>query len=110
MRTAYTLILSLLMMSCFQEDLDPSDYEFRGSWDSPKYAIQIFMNGSATLDIRNRGRLEGFVKIKNNKMIFTSENESDEIGYKRLDIDQRPTTDADGVTYMVLEGHTLIKQ
>ena len=110
MKTVYTLILCLLMTSCFQEDLDPSDYEFRGSWDSPKYAIQIFMNGSATLDIRNRGRLEGFVKIKNDKMIFTSENEGDEIGYKRLDIDQRPTTDSSGVTYMVLEGHRLIKQ
>jgi hypothetical protein len=109
MKPPYSLILCLVMTSCFQEDLDPSDYEFRGSWDSSKYAIQIFTNGSATLDIRNRGRLEGFVKIKDEKMVFTSENEDDEIGYKRLDIDQRPTTDANGVTYMILEGHTLIK-
>jgi hypothetical protein len=110
MKTLYTAVLCLAMTSCIQEDLDPSDYEFRGSWDSPKYAIQIFMNGSATLDIRRRGRLEGFVKIKGEKMIFTSENEHDEIGYKRLDIDQRPATDANGVTYMVLEGETLVKQ
>jgi hypothetical protein len=110
MKTLYTAVLCLALTSCIQEELDPSDYEFRGSWDSSKYAIQIFMNGSATLDIRNRGRLEGFVKIKGEKMVFTSENENDAIGYKRLDIDQRPTTDANGVTYMVLEGHTLVKQ
>ena len=110
MKTRYALIIVCLLSSCLQEELDPENYEFRGSWDSPKYAIQIFMNGSATLDIRRRGRLEGFVKIKGEKMIFTSENEHDEIGYKRLDIDQRPTTDANGVTYMVIEGHTLIKQ
>ena len=110
MKTLYTVGLCLLMTACWQEELDPSDYEFRGSWDSSKYAIQIFMNGSATLDIRNRGRLEGFVKIKGDKMIFTSENEHDAIGYKRLDIDQRPTTDASGLTYMVLEGHKLTKQ
>lgn len=108
MKTFYTVLICFVLLSC-QEDLDPSDYEFRGSWDSPKYAIQIFMNGSATLDIRNRGTLRGFVKIRNEKMIFTSENEHDEIAYKRLDIDQRPTIDANGVTYMILEGHRLEK-
>lgn len=109
MKTILTIALCLVLISC-QEELEPSDYEFRGSWDSPKYAIEIFMNGSATLDIRNRGSLRGFVKIRNEKMIFTSQNEDDEIGYKRLDIDQRPTTDANGVTYMILEGHRLEKQ
>ncbi len=108
MKTFYTVLICFVLLSC-QEDLDPSDYEFRGSWDSPKYAIQIFMNGSATLDIRNRGTLRGFVKIRNEKMIFTSEHEDDAIGYKRLDIDQRPTTDTNGVTYMILEGHRLEK-
>jgi len=98
------------MISCLQEDLEPSDYDFRGSWDSRKYAIQIFMNGSATLDIRNRGTLRGRVKIKSDKMIFTSEDENDEIGYKRLDIDQRPTADSTGVMYMILEGQRLVKQ
>jgi hypothetical protein len=110
MKAIYSVSICLLLCSCIQEDLDPSDYEFRGSWDSPKYAIQIFMNGSATLDIRRRGKLDGFVKIKDEKMIFNSENEHDEIGYKRLDIDQRPSTDANGDTFMILEGETLYKQ
>jgi hypothetical protein len=110
MKLNYTLFSCLFMISCFQEELDPSDYEFRGSWDSRKYAIQIFTNGSATLDIRNRGNLEGHVKIKGGKMIFTSEDENDEIGYKRFDIDQRPTTDSTGIIYMILDGHRLEKQ
>jgi hypothetical protein len=107
MKACYTFVLSFLMLSCLQEELEPADYEFRGTWDSNKYAIQIFQNGSATLDIRNRGSLRGHVKIKGNQMVFTSENEDDEIGYKRLRIDQRPTLDNNGITYMILEGHRL---
>ena len=98
------------MTSCIlQEDLDPADYEFRGSWDSPKYAMQIFMNGSATLSIRNRGNLNGYVKITDDNITFYSEDEDDEIGYKRFRIHQRPTIDSDGYTYMVLDGHRLEK-
>jgi hypothetical protein len=108
MKACYTLLtLCVLCVSCFQEELEPADYEFRGNWDSERYAIQIFMNGSAMLDIRNRGRLEGYVKIKGDRMIFQSQNEDDEIGYKSFDIDQRPSTDANGVTFMILDGHRL---
>lgn len=109
MKTFCLLLICLTFGSCLQEDLDPSDHEFRGNWDSSKYAIQIFSNGSATLDIRRRGRLEGHVKIKDDVMVFTSENEDDEIGYKRLHIDQRPAVDSNGVTYMIIEGHRLEK-
>jgi hypothetical protein len=109
MKSLYTISICLLLSSCLQEDLEPSEYAFRGSWDSPRYAIRIFMNGSATLDIRGRGSLEGFVKIKGERMLFYSENENDEIAYKRLDIDQRPTTDSNGITFMVLEGETLYR-
>jgi hypothetical protein len=112
MKSRYTfLLLIVLLTSCFfQESLSPSDYEFRGSWDSRKYAIQIFANGSGSLDVRNRGRCEGNVRIDGDRMIFISENEDDEIGYKRLHIDQRPTTDSLGNTFMVLNGYTLVKQ
>lgn len=109
MKTQYLMLVALLLTSCLQEELAPENYDFRGSWDSRKYAIQIFSNGSGVLDIRNRGRCEGHVKINGDKMIFTSENEGDEVGYKRFDIDQRPTTDSLGVTYMVLDGHRLEK-
>lgn len=103
------IIFLFATTSCIQEELDPSDYDFRGSWDSSKYAIQIFMNGAATLDIRNRGSLEGFVKINGDKMVFYSENETDEISYKKFNIDRRPTTDRNGTIYMVLDGHRLEK-
>lgn len=112
MKTRYLLMgLTFSLTSCmFQEELDPEDYDFRGSWDSRKYAIQIFRNGAGVCDIKNRGRCEGNVKVKGNKLIFMSENEDDQIAYKRFDIDLRPTTDSNGNTYMVLDGHRLDKQ
>lgn len=109
MKTRYAFIILLVFASCLQEELDPENYEFRGSWDSRKYAIQIFSNGSGVCDIKNRGRCEGNVWIKGNKMTFISENENDDVGYKRFHIDQRPTTDSLGVTYIVLDGHKLVR-
>jgi hypothetical protein len=110
MKTSYALIVFCSLTSCFQEELSPENYDFRGSWDSSKYAIQIFSNGAGFCDIRNRGRCEGNVRIKGDKMIFISENEGDAIGRKKFHIDQRPTTDSLGVTYMILDGYRLIKQ
>lgn len=110
MKAWYLLGLLLICNGCLQEELSPENYDFRGSWDSRKYAIQIFSNGSGTLDIRNRGRCEGNVWIKGDKMTFMSENDDDEIGYKRLHINERPTTDSTGVMYMVIDGYRLEKQ
>lgn len=110
MKPVYSFIIFCTLTSCLQEELSPENYDFRGSWDSRRYAIQIYSNGAGVLDIRNRGRCEGNVKIKGSKMIFTSENEDDEIGYKRLDINRRPTTDSTGVTYMIVEGERLVRQ
>lgn len=109
MKTSYAFIIICTLSSCLQEELSPEDYDFRGSWDSRKYAIRIFSNGSGSLDIRNIGRCEGNVWVKGDKLVFTSENEGDEIGHKRFNIDQRPTTDSLGVTYMILDGHRLEK-
>lgn len=110
MKARYAIILSFCVLSsCLQEELSPENYEFRGSWDSKRYAIQIFSNGAGVLDIRNRGRCEGNVWIKGSKMTFMSENDDDEIGYKKFHIDQRPTTDSRGVTYMILDGQRLEK-
>lgn len=111
MKTRYILaIVSLTLTGCLQEELAPENYEFRGSWDSPKYAMQIYSNGSGFVDIKNRGRCEGNVWIRGDRMIFMSENDDDEVGSKRFHIDQRPTTDSLGVTYMVLDGHRLVRQ
>jgi hypothetical protein len=110
MKTRYALIALCLLTSCLQEELAPENYDFRGSWDSPKYAMQIFSNGSGFLDIRNRGRCEGNVRIRGEKMIFMSENENDGVGYKKFHIDQRPSADSLGVTTMVLDGHRLVRQ
>ena len=109
MKTTYSLIIVCALTSCFQEELAPENHDFRGSWDSQRYAIQIFSNGSGFCDIKNRGRCEGNVWIKGDKMTFLSENEHDAIGYKRFHIDQRPTVDSQGITYMILDGHRLEK-
>ncbi|MEO5600529.1 MAG: hypothetical protein ABIR06_06355 [Cyclobacteriaceae bacterium] len=109
MKTCYTVILLCLLASCLQEELGPDNYDFRGSWDSRKYAMQIFSNGSGVLDIKNRGRCEGNVWVNGDKLVFMSKDDDDEVGYKRFDIDQRPTTDSLGVTYMILDGYRLVK-
>jgi hypothetical protein len=103
-------MLACALWSCLQEELSPENYDFRGSWDSEKYAMQIFTNGSGFLDIKRRGRCEGKVWVRGDKLVFQSESEDDEVGSKRFHIDQRPTTDTLGVTYMVLDGHRLVKQ
>jgi hypothetical protein len=111
MKTRYTLLMIAFLSSCmFQEELDPDDQEFRGSWDSSKYAIQIFMNGHGTCDIKYLGQCNGNVKVKGSKLVFTSTRDNDQVGYKKFHIDQRPTTDSLGVTYMILDGHKLSKQ
>lgn len=108
MKTSYTLLVIVITLSsCWQESLDPSDLDFRGSWDSNKYAMQIHKNGYGVLDIKNRGRCEGNVRVDGSRLIFTSETETDAVGYKRFHIDQRPTTDSLGVSYMILDGHRL---
>ena len=110
MKTRYAPILLVILGSCLQEELAPENYPFRGSWDSEKYALQIFSNGSGFCDIKNRGRCEGNVWVKGDKLVFMSENDDDEIGYKRFNIDQRPTTDEFGETYMILDGYRLVRQ
>ena len=109
MKSAYVLIIVCLLTSCLQEELSPENYDFRGSWDSDKYAIQIYSNGSGFCDIKRRGRCEGKVWVKGDKLVFMSENDDDEVGYKRFHIDRRPTTDSNGETYMILDGHRLVK-
>lgn len=109
MKTPCVLIIFCALTSCIQEELAPENHDFRGSWDSPRYAIQIFSNGSGFCDIKNRGRCEGNVWINGDKMTFMSENEGDAIGYKRFHIDKRPTVDSQGVIYMILDGHRLEK-
>lgn len=110
MKTYSLVIIFCSLSSCLQEELAPENYDFRGSWDSRKYAIQIFANGAGMCDIKNRGRCVGNVRIRGDKMIFMSENENDGVAYKKFHIDQRPVTDTLGVTYMILDGHRLVKQ
>ncbi len=101
--------LALSLTSC-QEALSPEDEIFRGIWDNDRYTLEIFQNGYGLCDIRNRGRCEGNVRIKGDKMVFTSDNKHDTVGRKAFRIDQRPTTDSNGITYMILDGRRFDRQ
>ncbi len=101
--------LAVLVLSSCQEELSLEDQIFRGSWDNDKYALQIFQNGYGVCDIKNRGRCEGNVRITSSRIIFTSDNDADNVSRKAFRIDQRPATDADGVTYMILDGRRFVR-
>ena len=107
-RILYFLLL-ILFVAC-QEELSPENDDFRGHWDSSKYAIQIAKNGYGLCNRKNWGKCEGNVKIKGSRMIFTSNNEDDELPWVRFKINQRPTLDSTGVMYMILDGHRFEKQ
>jgi hypothetical protein len=105
----FCLFLAVFFAAC-EQSLSPEDYDFRGNWDSSKYALQISKNGYGLCDRKNWGRCEGYVKIKGNHITFTSDNDKDQIPRVRFKINQRPTVDSSGVLFMVLDGHRFEKQ
>jgi hypothetical protein len=108
-----TSLLYFLLFLCFvscQQDLSPDDYDFRGHWDSSKYALQISKNGYGMCNKKNWGTCEGRVKIKGSRMTFTSINDDDELPFVKFKINQRPTQDSSGIMFMVLDGHRFEKQ
>lgn len=103
----------LLTLGGCQKELEEENFAFRGDWDSPTYALQIYQNGSGVCNSNKLGVplvCEGRVKIRNNKLIFTSTKDDSSMPRKKFDIDQRPTVDRSGATYMVLDGETFEKR
>lgn len=103
--------LLLVMMAC-QKELAEENLLFRGDWDSPHYALQIYQNGSGVCN-SNKGLFsttcDGRVSIKDNKIIFTSNKDHSTMYRKKFDIDQRPSIDQNGVTFMILDGERFVK-
>jgi hypothetical protein len=99
------ILLSVSLLSC-QRELDEEDLIYRGDWDSKTYALQIFSNGYGVCNTRKWGGLtcEGYVTIRSNKIVFTSNRESSSLPRKKFDIDQRPQIDANGTNFMILDG------
>lgn len=110
MKKTLTLLAAVILFASCQEELSFEDEVFRGNWDNDRYALQIYQNGYGICDIRNRGRCEGNVRIRRNKIVFQSDNDRDAVGRKAFRIDQRPRVDADGVTFMILDGRRFNKQ
>ena len=105
------LALLLLFTSC-QRALDEEDLIFRGDWSSKTYALQIFGNGYGVCNTRKWGGVtcEGYVKVRARHLVFVSNDDDSSLARKRFRIDQRPTTDANGVVYMELSGERFERQ
>lgn len=107
----FLLLLSVSITSC-QKELAEDDLIFRGDWDSRTYALQIFSNGYGICNTRKWGGLtcEGSVVIRKDRIIFTSNKDISTLPRKKFNIDQRPAVDANGVTYMILDGERFEKR
>ena len=107
-----TLLFFLVTLSSCQRELDEEDLIFRGDWDSSTYALQIYSNGYGVCNSRKWGGLtcEGYVTIKQDKIVFTSNKDKSTLPRKKFNIDQRPTIDANGNTFMILSGERFEKR
>jgi hypothetical protein len=103
--------ISLVLASC-QRELDEEDLVFRGDWDSPTYALQIYSNGYGMANSRRLGGLtvEGRVAVRGDRLIFTSNRENSSLPRKRFRINQRPDVEADGTVYMILDNESFTKR
>lgn len=99
------ILVSVSLISC-QRQLAEEDLIYRGDWDSNTYALQIYSNGYGVCNTRKFGGLtcEGYVTIRSSKIVFTSNKDTSTLPRKKFDIDQSPQTDANGITFMILDG------
>jgi hypothetical protein len=99
------------LTSC-QRELEEEDLIFRGDWDSKTYALQIYSNGYGVCNSSKWGGLtcEGYVTIREDKIVFTSKKENSTLPRKKFNIDQRPAIDASGNTFMILSGERFDKR
>lgn len=105
------LCVSVTSTSC-QRELAEDDLIFRGDWDSKNYALQIYSNGYGVCNTRKWGGLtcEGYVTVRKDRIVFTSNKDSSTLPRKKFDIHQRPAIDASGITYMILNGERFEKR
>jgi len=97
--------LLLMTLGC-QQKLDSEELIYTGNWQSEKSALQIYQNGYGVCNSRQSGfvlHFQGRVKINGNRMVFVDEDNS-LVLRKRFRIDQPPTADPNGLTYMILDG------
>ncbi|MEX1003710.1 MAG: hypothetical protein WDZ35_16440 [Crocinitomicaceae bacterium] len=100
----FIAFLSFLTVSC-QKSLADEHIKYLGSWGSDDYSIEIWKDGHGVYEKRNKGKIDCFVKVKGNRLIF----ESGAINHKKFNIDQDPHQDTNGNTIMILDGDTFYK-
>lgn len=105
-------LLGLLMSCDLQEPIDPVFYDYLGLWESDRWMIEIFQNGSANFDsnrVWEEDIVQGRIHINGRRLKIVGEE-----GRCILHIDEAPTDVYDAqdnflYTYMVLEGKELIR-
>lgn len=115
MRKIFYFLSAMLLLNLIacQKELEEDDLIYRGDWDSKNYAIQIFRNGYGVVNSKKLGvslTCEGRVSIKEDKIIFTSNVKDSTLPRKRFKINQKPTIDTNGITYMVLDNERFEKR
>jgi hypothetical protein len=106
----YVRILSAIgllvtALAC-QRTLPEEAVVYTGNWQSKDYALQIYRNGYGVCNSKRYGitiHLEGRVKIETSRIVFI-DNDDPNTGRKRFRINQPPTSDPNGLTFMVLDG------
>ncbi len=104
-RLLFAVGLLVTALAC-QRELPEEALSYTGDWQSRDYALQIFRNGYGVCNSIRYGvtiHLEGRVKVEPNRIVFIDEEEPN-VGRKRFRINQPPTTDPNGLTFMVLNG------
>jgi hypothetical protein len=106
------LLFGLLLLLGCQKELAEEDLIYRGDWDSPTYALQIYSNGYGVCNSKRFGGLtcEGYVRIRESKIVFTSNKESSTLARKAFRINESPAIDPNGVKYMVLDGERFTRR
>ena len=107
-RLLFATGLLVTALAC-QRELPEEALHYTGDWQSKDYALQIYRNGYGVCNSKRYGftiHLEGRVKIESNRIVFIDEEEPN-VGRKRFRINQPPTADPNGLTFMVLDGQRL---
>ncbi|MDO1445945.1 hypothetical protein Q0590_06760 [Rhodocytophaga aerolata] len=98
-------LFSLLTISSCRRNLDDGQLVYEGKWESAEHTLIIYSHGKgACIQKKLRLRCNGYVTITDHKMVFTSSSLDSHVFRVKFTIQQKPAVDANGITYMLLDG------
>jgi hypothetical protein len=94
----------LAIFSC-QSNLDDNKLIYQGKWESVEHTLIIYSNGKgACIQKKLSLRCNGYVTITNDKIVFTSSSLDSHVFRVKFTIQEKPSIDGNGITYMMLDG------